>query len=614
MIVLAADFKILAATGRYLSAANATEQKIIGKDFFEVFPLPDPADAAYVREALETAVRTRAIVESPPRKYDVRGEARYWSVVNVPILGARGEIEYIIRRADDVTGILKKESEFKTASQERDIFFTHSFDLMAVVGTDGYFKRVNPSFERVMGYSESELYAKPIVDFLHPEDVAKTQKGIQTLAGGTPRIASLNRYRCKDGAYRWFSWNTTPMGALLYTLGRDVTDQILLEERTAAQIQHLQKMDAVGRLAGGIAHDFNNILGAVSITCELLREEVDEPDLVRARIQELLIITERAAALTRQLLLFSRPQTASQRTINLNPVIGQLEKMLLRLIGENIEVRTRLSPDLKSVSADPSQIEQVILNLVVNARDAMPDGGRIFIETDNITLDETFVQSHVSVEKGQYVVLSVTDTGCGMDAETQTKIFEPFFTTKPVGKGTGMGLSTTYGIVKQCKGTIWVYSELGKGTVFKIYLPVSGESAAQSVAAKTTAAQVDGNETVLLVEDDEALRKGFSSMLNKRGYQVLVAANGAGALELLKQHPGTVHLLLTDMVMPGLSGIDLAEHATALKPGLKVIYMSGYNNEVIEHSKIKNFKELDFVQKPFTTESLLKKVREVLSR
>lgn len=525
--------------------------------------------------------------------------------------------------------------------QERDLFFTHSFDALAVAGADGFFKKVNPAFEKILGYSEEELCAKPIVSFLHPEDVEKTKKGIQRLTEGTPTIASINRYRCKDGSYRWFSWNTTPLGDLFYTVGRDITSQVAVEEqilklnnelakknsdlellvqervaelrRSEAQVQQLQKMDAIGRLAGGIAHDFNNMLGAVSLYCDLLLESF-EPDSIKENVQNIRDVNGRAAALTRQLLIFSRKQIRQTQIININPLIQQLQKMLGRLIGENIKIVTKLSDDTKNIDVDPSQMEQVILNLVVNARDAMPKGGKIVIETANVYLDEAFVSQHLSMDKGHYVLLSVSDEGVGMDAATVDKIFEPFFTTKPIGQGTGLGLTTIYGIIKQSNGTIWVYSEPGKGSVFKIYIPIAENSTEESIPLPEPIPDVKGAHTILLVEDDDKLRVGFSLMLGKKGYQVLAAANAVEALDICQHSAEPIHLMLTDVIMPGMSGFELSQKAIQFRQNMRVLYMSGYTNDALENSTNENLNQIDFIQKPFGTSQLVSKVQEILNR
>lgn len=653
-LILSPDLDIVAVSDAYLKATMTDRAKILGRGLFEIFPdNPDDSTAtgtSNLGASLRRVLSCRALDKMPIQKYDIRRpesegggfEERYWKPVNLPILKSSGDVAYIIHSVEDVTQLITQEGKQKSLEAERDLMFDHSFDLMGIVGADGYFKRLNPSFKRTLGYSNEELCSKPIVEFLHPDDIAMVKKGIQTLASGTATIESKNRYRCKDGTYKWFSWNTTPLGSLFFTVGRDITEQIEAEERirhlnhelelknedlelkiqermkellkSEAQVQQLQKMDAIGRLAGGIAHDFNNMLGAISMYCDILADDSKKPEAVLESVQDMREVTARAAALTRQLLIFSRKQISERQTISLNPLIKQLEKMLMRLIGENIEIIPKLAADLHFVSVDPSQMEQVILNLVVNAKDAMPKGGTITLETSNIYLDEEFTSTHLSVSRGHYVLLAVSDNGSGMDQDTIAKIFEPFFTTKPVGKGTGLGLTTTYGIVKQSKGTIWVYSEPGKGTVFKIYLPIAETLTEEPGLTPAIAPNATGNQTILLVEDDEKLRTGFSTMLRRRGYEVIVASGAEEALELCQNHGSAIDLVLTDIVMPGISGFELAKKLLALRNNLRVLYMSGYTSDSLEKSGIENLEQLAFIQKPFDTNALIAKVQEVLSR
>jgi len=390
-----------------------------------------------------------------------------------------------------------------------------------------------------------------------------------------------------------------------------------VEERTAerrhleARLHQSQKLEAVGQLAGGIAHDFNNLLTAIIgySQLSLLRLPPDNP--LRPNLEEIKKAADRAASLTRQLLAFSRKQVMQPRVFDLNVVIADLERMLGRMIAENIELRTRLQTKLGNVRADPGQIEQVIVNLAVNARDAMPFGGKLTIETANIYLDETYAQQHLAVTPGPYVLLAVSDTGMGMDAETQQHIFEPFFTTKEVGKGSGLGLSTVYGIVKQSGGNIWVYSETGKGTTVKIYLPRVDEVAEEY---KRTVALTDlppGNETILLVEDDEMVRRLTRDVLTTSGYLVLEAASGSAAQIICEHHKDVIHLLLTDVVMPEMSGREVVNRLLPLHPEMRVLYMSGYAENAIVHHGVLNG-GINFIQKPFGPQVLALKVREVL--
>ena len=391
----------------------------------------------------------------------------------------------------------------------------------------------------------------------------------------------------------------------------ELQEQIAEHKRLEKQFLQSQKMEAIGQLTGGIAHDFNNMLTVIIGYSELMLQRLKADDPLRSEVEQVKEAGVRASLLTRQLLAFSRKQVLQPRVLDLNAVLTNMDRMLQRLIDENIDLVTMPSPGLGRVHADPGQIEQIIMNLAVNARDAMPQGGKLTIETANVELDDAYAREHVSVKPGPYVMLAVSDTGCGMDAETQARIFEPFFTTKEPGKGTGLGLSTVYGIVKQSGGDIWVYSEPGRGTTFKIYLPWV-EGAVETVEPGVAPARdARGSETILLVEDDMGIRRLVRQVLAERGYWVLEAIHGTHAIQISEQHTVPIHLLVTDVVMPGMSGRELAEHLKPSRPNMKVLFMSGYTDKAIVHHG-----ELDpgtaFLQKPFTPDALARKVREVL--
>ena len=377
------------------------------------------------------------------------------------------------------------------------------------------------------------------------------------------------------------------------------------------QLRHAQKMEAVGRLAGSVAHDFNNLLSVILGHGTLLLNDLKQTDPMREEVVSILAAGGRAAELTQQLLAFSRRQVLVPRVLDLNTALRESLKILKRLLGEDIELVTRFDRKLSRVRADPGQIDQVIMNLALNARDAMPDGGKLTIETGDVTLDSSYASEHLEVVPGQYVMLAVSDTGSGMSKETQARIFEPFFTTKPVGKGTGLGLSTVFGIVKQSGGHIWVYSEPAQGTTFKVYLPVCSDPSGAPPRAASQPVTLRGTETILLVEDQDDVRRIALEILLRYGYHVIEARNAGEALLTCEQHPRTIHLLLTDVVMPQMNGRKLAERLLKIRPDLKVLFMSGYTENAIVHHGILD-SGIAYLQKPLLPETLARRVRELL--
>ena len=420
-------------------------------------------------------------------------------------------------------------------------------------------------------------------------------------------------YLCGDGTRRLLEVSAAPIHeresrvVAALVVFADVTDERALEQ----QVGQSQRLEAVGRLAGGVAHDFNNLLTVIMGSGTFALESLAEDDPVRAHVEEMTRSAHRAADLTRQLLAFSRRQLIQPRVVDLNALIPGLVKMLQRLLGEDIELITRLSPALGRVKADPGQLEQVITNLAVNARDAMRRGGRLTIETANVDLTEAYAMQHADVQPGPHVMLAVSDTGVGMDRETQARLFEPFFTTKAMGHGTGLGLATVYGIVKQSGGHIWVYSEPERGTTFKVYLPRVDEAVAETAQPSGAPGVARGSETVLLVEDEETVRKLVRDVITRGGYTVMECRNADEAEFMSGNFGGPIHLLITDVVMPGRSGRELAARIASQRPAVKVLYMSGYTDNAIAHHGVID-PGVAFLEKPFTPEQLLRKARQVL--
>jgi len=470
----------------------------------------------------------------------------------------------------------------------------------------------NDAMARMYGFGEAgELVGTQLADLHNVADPTNREQIRAFIRAGYRVSDSETREHDREGRARVFLNNVVGFledGHLVRVWGtqRDVTDQRHLEE----QFRQSQKMEAVGQLAGGIAHDFNNLLTAILGNTQLLLRDLPPGDSKRGDVEEIRKASERAASLTRQLLAYSRRQMLQPEVLDLNVVVAEMDRMLRRLIGEHIALVAVLASDLGRVRADPNQIEQVIVNLAVNARDAMRDGGKLTIETANVDLDEAFAQVHLGSVPGPYALLSVTDSGVGMDASVRAHLFEPFFTTKEVGKGTGLGLATVYGIVKQSGGYISVFSEPGRGSSFRIYLPRL-DSTADKPATPQRGGPARGSETILVVEDEPAVLALSQRALEAQGYVVLAASDAAAALRVVERHGGTIHLLLTDVVMPGLSGRELADRLRAQRPGIRVLYMSGYPGDaVVQHGTLPSGSA--FLQKPFSPDGLARKVRDVL--
>jgi PAS domain S-box-containing protein len=516
-----------------------------------------------------------------------------------------GHIALAIERRRSEEALRKSESVFR-------LLFSHNPLPTWMMDNDSLqFIQVNDAAVRQYGYAPEEFGCKSMFD-IRAEEKPASPGAHPGEDGATFRFEGLCKHRRKDGKVfevEMISHQFDHAGRKVrLVVAQDISERHLLEQ----QLRQAQKMEAVGRLAGGVAHDFNNLLMVIKGHTELLMNALPPADRLSRKIAQIDRAADRATALTKQLLAFSRMQVLQPRVMNLNGVVEDMGKLLPRLIGEDVELGIRTTPDLGTIRADASQMEQIIMNLAVNARDAMPTGGRLIIETSNADLDRTYNSSHPIVKPGRYVLLAVSDTGTGMDANTQAHIFEPFFTTKEPGKGTGLGLATVYGVVKQSGGFIWVYSEVGKGTSFKIYLPRVDQPEDKGSVPLAFAEAPRGTETILLAEDEQDVREVAREFLESGGYKVIEAQDGAEALRLATEHNAAIDLLVTDMVMPGMTGKELARRLQRQHSTISVVYMSGYSEQTMAETAQADVNRL-LLTKPFSRGSILRAVRTALN-
>ncbi|HWZ81143.1 MAG TPA: PAS domain S-box protein [Terriglobales bacterium] len=602
--------------GRYLMMNSAgahflgrSIEEVVGKDDRELF---SPENGRQIMERDEAVIRAG---EACTYEEDATlgGVTRTYLSTKGPYRDATGRVVGLLGISRDITDRKRAEQEIHKSQQRLQIHIEHT--PLAVIEWDPQFcvASWNAAAHHIFGFSREEAigqHASFIVSPAFRHHVEEVWQALRDQKGGT---RSTNNNTTKDGRTISCEWYNTPLvdesGRLLgvASLVQDVTERVALEER----LRQSQKMEAIGRLAGGVAHDFNNLLTVIMGYTQVLTDGLPPASRLTDATNQIRSAADRAAGITRQLLAFSRKQVLSPRVIDLNDVMMNLDTMLRRLIGEDIQVLTVPGRALGTVKADPGQIEQVILNLALNARDAMPQGGKLTLETENMDLDDAYAREHRPLQPGRYVMLAVSDTGTGMSPETQAHIFEPFFTTKDVGKGTGLGLSTVYGIVKQSGGYIWVYSEPDQGTTFKIYLPRVDQPAEKVGTEKRPAGMQRGTETILLVEDDTQLRQWTSSVLTNCGYKVLTATGAEEGLALCRQNHHNIQLLVTDVIMPRMSGPQLAEQVKQISPHARVLYISGYTNNAIVHYGVLD-PGLWFLAKPFSLSALVAKVREVL--
>jgi PAS domain S-box-containing protein len=545
---------------------------------------------------------TLCVVDSEPRRWNLEGVG----ILEDLAASVMTEIELrtAVRRAH------QKAEEAERERRDRIAVLDRMSEGFLVLDRGLRVTHLNRSAEALVGRSRDDVVGREIWEVIGRTEGSDVALELRRAMEEECAV----HFQTRSSRNRWIEAHAYPEADGLSVFIRDITEQKAIETALRAREEELrqaQKMEALGRLAGGVAHDFNNLLTVIRGHVDLLVQGLDPESPLQDDVDEIRTAADRATALTRQLLSFSRRQTVQATTVDLNRIVAGMEKMLHRLIGEDIALVTSLDASLGKVNADPGHLEQVLMNLVVNARDAMPQGGTIRIETRNAELGEEHVRRYPYVQPGPYVLLAVTDTGAGMDEETRSKIFEPFFTTKEPGKGTGLGLSTVYAIVKQSGGYIWVSSELGAGTTFRIYLPRFEGEIEPAPAPAPKPSSSPGNETILLVEDEVSIRRLARRVLEKLGYTVLEATNGADALEVAGRYPGRIHLLVTDVVMPEMSGPRLAEVIAMARPGIQVLYTSGYTEHEIVHRGAAR-EGISFLEKPFTPEMLGRKVREVL--
>ena len=593
-------------------------EKVLGYSLDELkessaFEQIHPDDRESVKSAGDEARRTGV---GRPLEYRVRHKDGTWRVLESTasvIRDAKGEPQHMVIVNRDVTerkraaeALRRSEASFRSVVEDAPYGIYRA-------SLSGELVLVNPALQKILGYASqtellqanlgTQIYRNPL-DHQKVNELLLRQQSFNDVEvewkrkDGTPITVRCSGWPIKDESGRV---------AFLELFAEDVTERRALER----QLRMAQKMEAVGRLSGGIAHDFNNLLGVIIGYSQVLKRSLKPEHPLYEHAEEIEKASQRAVSLTRQLLAFSRQQVLEPVILNMNALVSDMEKMLPRLIGEDVALTLTLDPALGQVKADPGQVEQVIMNLAVNARDAMPDGGKLTIQTANVDLDTAYTHQHPGSRVGSYVMLRVTDTGTGIDPEIQAQIFEPFFTTKERDKGTGLGLATVYGVVKQSGGYIAVDSEKGKGASFSVYLLRVENAVAAPDLSNDAPVSVRGSETILLVEDEESLRKLADMFLRDSGYHVLTAADGAQALQVARQYAGPIHLLLTDVVMPGINGRVLAERLAPSQPGMRILYVSGYTDSFIAgHGVLEAGAHL--LHKPFTEESLTRKVRELL--
>ena len=599
--------------------------EVEGQGFIDLLDVVFATGEAFVGKDVEIALQ---------RSAGEAAETRYLDFVYQPIRDEAGKVTSIFVEGIDITDRHRSEEALRVSeaslrqlnadlehrvierAQARGLTWTLSPDLLGALNSKGYFETANPAWESVLGWTEKEVVSMSIFDLLHPEDLEHTRAGFELTQVGQPALRFANRYRCKDGSYRWISWIGIPEDDYVYCTGRDITAERAAEAELAAAQEALrqsQKMEVIGQLTGGIAHDFNNLLTGILGSLDIIRRR-----MASGRVEEIprfmdaaQTSAQRAGALTHRLLAFARRQSLDIRPNNINGLIGSMEDLLHRTLGEHIELACLLSAALWTAFTDANQLESTILNLALNARDAMPDGGRLTIETTNVHLDGAYTSLQEDVAPGDYVVIAVSDTGTGMTADVAGKAIDPFFTTKAVGEGTGLGLSMVYGFAKQTRGHLRIYSEVRHGTTVKLYLPRALQDAVVLQKPLTEAPRGQG-ETILVVEDDATVRLILADALAELGYNVLLASDARPAIPIL-QSQRRIDLMMSDVMLPHINGRKLAEIARASRPDLKVLFVTGYAENAAVRGDFLD-PGMDMLTKPFALDALAAKVRAMIER
>ncbi|MBN1512571.1 MAG: PAS domain S-box protein [Phycisphaerae bacterium] len=628
MGLLDPDGSIVAVNRTTLEFANVSEAQLQGRKLWDGPWWTDPEGESPRLQAAVCRAAAGEFVRYETTCTDWQGERHVIDLSLKPFRDSDGSVLRVIAEARDVTeqkqveqALRRSEANLRVALSAAEMG-TWRWDALSNQGTR------DAGLSRILGLvpTDSTEPLETAFSRLHPDDRDAARTELERAVRDRTSYSQEFRVVRPDGTVRWLRNQGRPFydgaGRLLYLTGAsvDITARKQAEQERArleAQLRQAQKLEAVGQLAGGVAHDFNNILTAVLGHVELARAALGPPDsrneTLLDSLREIGRGAERAARLTRQLLAFSRRQIMQPQVLDLNDIVTDMEKMLRRLLSENILFDVVRRPKLHPVRVDPGQIEQVVLNLVVNARDAMPDGGTLTVETRNVLLDEAYANSYAEARPGPHVMLSVSDTGCGMDASVIDRVFEPFFTTKEVGEGTGLGLATVYGIVRQAGGHVTVYSEVERGSTFRVYLPAVADAVSETPAGRMEADVPGGTETIMVCEDDEAVRHLTERLLSSAGYTVVAARNGTHAEEVFNRRQEPIHLLVTDVIMPDMDGRKLADRLMERRPGLKVLFVSGYTSDIIAHHGVLD-EGVEFLEKPFSRQCLLQRVRDLLGR